>query len=314
MTVTAPYNFVPLSGHVFLPEDRDLGGAPPAQDTPIDGGVSGVIHFSLSCDTPLLVAGPDTTEPYDGGGKKENLKTNARQTGDIGPGGADSKKRDEAGSKNKGLVTEPQRGSGGDGGPGGSEEKVKPSGNAKPCDTPPDGENGKKKSFMTLPDGTPAIPGSSLRGMIRTVLEIASFGKMQLVDDKRTTVRDLSKTAKMDYQSRVSGSVDGAFAPRSFAGYLHLIDGAPHLIPCEFGRIEHGDITRIVGEEKIKHCTRQRDFHAALQNLSWLPKQDQEKTPNATEAKFVERAFISTDVHGSDHCPVGVDLSAEVLA
>ena len=60
MKVTAPYNFVPLSRHVFLPEDKDLGGTPPAQDTPIDGGVSGVIPFSLTCDTPLLVAGPDT--------------------------------------------------------------------------------------------------------------------------------------------------------------------------------------------------------------------------------------------------------------
>ena len=29
--------------------------------------------------------------------------------------------------------------------------------------------------------------------------------------------------------------------------------------------------------------------------------------------RFVERAFILTSVTGSDHCPVGVDLSAEVL-
>ncbi|HIF9176063.1 TPA: TIGR03986 family type III CRISPR-associated RAMP protein [Photobacterium damselae] len=43
------------------------------------------------------------------------------------------------------------------------------------------------------PAGTPIIPGSSLKGMIRNVLEIASFGKFNTVDDRRFSFRDVSR-------------------------------------------------------------------------------------------------------------------------
>ncbi|MEG3755227.1 TIGR03986 family type III CRISPR-associated RAMP protein [Psychromonas arctica] len=40
--------------------------------------------------------------------------------------------------------------------------------------------------------GTPVIPGSSLKGMIRSVLEIASFGKFNAIDDQHFSFRDIS--------------------------------------------------------------------------------------------------------------------------
>ena len=85
------------------------------------------------------------------------------------------------------------------------------------CKTPllVGGANGDR-SFMTTPDGCPAIPGSSPRGMVRNVMEIATFGKMQLVDDQRVAVRDLQKGARMDYGDRMAGWDGSAFAPRSF--------------------------------------------------------------------------------------------------
>nr|WP_279162682.1 TIGR03986 family CRISPR-associated RAMP protein [Plesiomonas shigelloides] len=45
------------------------------------------------------------------------------------------------------------------------------------------------------------IPGSSLKGMIRNVLEIASFGKFSAVDDNRFSYRDFSKNS--DYLNNV---------------------------------------------------------------------------------------------------------------
>jgi len=51
--------------------------------------------------------------------------------------------------------------------------------------------NPGRVEFFKHPDGTFAIPGSSMRGMIRNVLEIATFGKMSAVDDRRLAVRDL---------------------------------------------------------------------------------------------------------------------------
>lgn len=47
-------------------------------------------------------------------------------------------------------------------------------------------------SWAKDPMGRPVIPGSSLKGMIRNVLEIASFGKFNAVDDKQFSYRDIS--------------------------------------------------------------------------------------------------------------------------
>ena len=42
-------------------------------------------------------------------------------------------------------------------------------------------------------NGHPVIPGSSLKGMLRSVLEIATFSKMQFVDtEKRFAYRDFN--------------------------------------------------------------------------------------------------------------------------
>ncbi|MFT5815045.1 MAG: CRISPR-associated protein (TIGR03986 family) [Psychroserpens sp.] len=44
------------------------------------------------------------------------------------------------------------------------------------------------------PKGNPVIPGSSLKGMIRNVLEIASFGKFNAIDDNHFSFRDISNS------------------------------------------------------------------------------------------------------------------------
>ncbi|MBI2374954.1 MAG: TIGR03986 family CRISPR-associated RAMP protein [Deltaproteobacteria bacterium] len=49
-----------------------------------------------------------------------------------------------------------------------------------------------KSDFFRTPDGKFAIPGSSLRGLIRNVVEIATFGRMGRVNDHRYGVRDLA--------------------------------------------------------------------------------------------------------------------------
>lgn len=51
------------------------------------------------------------------------------------------------------------------------------------------------------PLGTPVIPGSSLKGMLRNVLDICSFGKFNQIDDKQLSYRDVS--SKSDYLNKV---------------------------------------------------------------------------------------------------------------
>ncbi|KOR33328.1 hypothetical protein TI05_01760, partial [Achromatium sp. WMS3] len=92
------------------------------------------------------------------------------------------------------------------------------------------------KPFKT-PDGNYAIPGSSIRGMLRSVLEIATFSKMQIVDDKRYGLRDISGRYVSDaYTDRVRSRVR--------TGFLRLNEkqGVPEIIPCSMVRLSHRDL------------------------------------------------------------------------
>lgn len=91
------------------------------------------------------------------------------------------------------------------------------------------------KPFQT-PDGKYAIPGSSIKGMIRAVLEIATFSKMGMVDDKRYGLRDITgKYVAESYASRVRNRVQ--------TGFLRLSKtGEPEIVPCAMARLDHREL------------------------------------------------------------------------
>lgn len=104
---------------------------------------------------------------------------------------------------------------------------------------------GEVRPFQ-LPDGTWAIPGSALQGLCRSVLEIASFGRLGgWVDDKRFAYRDLgtSETAKKHYGRRLSSRSAGELVTQhSQAGWLIKTDEGPRIIPCKMARIHVNDV------------------------------------------------------------------------
>jgi CRISPR-associated protein (TIGR03986 family) len=62
------------------------------------------------------------------------------------------------------------------------------------------------------PGGLPRIPGSSLRGMIRTLVEIMSFGKFMFFDDARLYYRGLAdkcKNLRDEYRNKIRGKSAG---------------------------------------------------------------------------------------------------------
>jgi CRISPR-associated protein (TIGR03986 family) len=173
--VWAPYNFVPLSKHVWLPD----WGAHVAHDIPFGDGYCGEIDIEITAETPIVV----------GGGKSR------RQA--------------------KGEMT--------------------------------------SVGFFLDADGKPALPGSTLRGVIRNTAEIASFSRFRTVDDKTYAVRDLTAGGRFFYNNRLTdtkserrGSVQVAIA-KSRAGFLYVRDGNWYILPCKYGRIEH----RLLREWKI---------------------------------------------------------------
>lgn len=98
--------------------------------------------------------------------------------------------------------------------------------------------------FCKLPDGGESfyIPGSSLRGLIRNVIEIAGFSRFNLVDDRRFSFRDLSGGNQRGgmirkYMDRMNGDYG---VPQ--AGWLFFEDGRWKVTPCKYARIRLSEI------------------------------------------------------------------------
>ncbi len=98
------------------------------------------------------------------------------------------------------------------------------------------------QKFYRLPDGRFAIPGTSIKGMLRNVLEIATFSRMTHVDDKRHGFRDLNNSDPQFYRGWMSGTEpkSAAYRPKARAGWLSRgANGEWLLQPCEFARVDH---------------------------------------------------------------------------
>ena len=70
----------------------------------------------------------------------------------------------------------------------------------------------------------PVIPGSSLRGMIRSLVEIVGYGRVKWVTDRRLFFRTVDNTAVgQHYRSRMMNKVEGGilrFDPRAYRYYI----------------------------------------------------------------------------------------------
>ncbi len=164
--ISAPYNFVPLSETVVIPE----WGKQVSHDHPFQDGYSGEIHYTLTAETPLLV-----------GGEQKRNNANDRPNTEVHP--------------------------------------------------------------FQLPDGRYAIPGSSLKGMLRSVVEIAAFGRMRMVDEQRPGLRDISgRYVSASYKDKVNNIK---------TGFLRMTkDGGQEIIPCQMKRLHHRDIENATGTPK----------------------------------------------------------------
>ncbi|WP_051654174.1 TIGR03986 family CRISPR-associated RAMP protein [Persephonella sp. KM09-Lau-8] len=85
-----------------------------------------------------------------------------------------------------------------------------------------EGKESKDKSEFFNINGVPKIPGSSLRGMIRTLVEIVSFGKFKNFEDKRLYFRAVGDKTSFGkyYRELLDGKVNGEQKYEIFAGLL----------------------------------------------------------------------------------------------
>jgi len=82
-----------------------------------------------------------------------------------------------------------------------------------------------------FPDGTYGVPGSSLHGMLRGIVEAVMGGRMRQVDDRRFALRDFVSTVKFDYAAKMKHAKAGFLRRRP--------DGQREIVPCEYALFDH---------------------------------------------------------------------------
>lgn len=114
-------------------------------------------------------------------------------------------------------------------------------------------------SPFQLPCGRYAIPSSSIQGMIRSILEIATFGKLgPFVQDRRFAVRDISgrsATAEQIYKSRMVANKGrnqaNPIKSKTKPGWLVNSKTGLKIVPCQMARIDAQNIGSVLHNSGI---------------------------------------------------------------
>ena len=112
-------------------------------------------------------------------------------------------------------------------------------------------------SWARSPDGKPIIPSSSLKGMLRSFLEVATFAKFRQVDDHRYAYRDISG-ADTKYSLALRETSEQAAWLR-----FNSATGTWQIRRCEHARLYGEDFNSYL---KTKGVTKKIDNNDAKQN------------------------------------------------
>lgn len=100
---------------------------------------------------------------------------------------------------------------------------------------------GNQVHFFKTPDGHYAIPGSTLRGYMRGLMETLTKARLtQMEADVQLSYRDLSNE---NYKDHLTKKEDDGYRPLSKAGWLDLASG--DVYPVEHYRVEIKDIESV---------------------------------------------------------------------
>ncbi len=108
--------------------------------------------------------------------------------------------------------------------------------------------------FFHLDDmNRPVIPGSSLRGMLRTLVEIAGYGKMQWVTDEKMVFREVGGTSSIgnSYRQKLMEQItDKSSIPRIKAGYIKKKGSDYVIVPAK--KINGATFARVLKDKYKK--------------------------------------------------------------
>lgn len=157
----------------------------------------------------------------------------------------------------------------------------------------------KPAFFHTGDEHKPVIPGSSLRGMLRGLLEIVSYSKIQWVSEKQLFFRTVDNTAVGKYyNSRMVEELDPVqeagyprapgYHARVKGGFFRIRQNGTYFIePCTVARVEIRDLLRLFGLQYNREL-----YQHDGRNLN----QQTERNPNQTPNWLYQHREIWADI------------------
>ena len=165
-------------------------------------------------------------------------------------------------------------------------------------------ENGvqtKPFEFEQDAEGNYIIPGSSLRGMVRSVLEVLSFGRMVgRVSERILNVRDLTKGAKNFYRDK--------FKPKTIkCGWMRKTKQGYRLDDCGTPwRISHDNIDDYFGTDFHSTFTTENDIYNpeedACKTAQWKYDLFKKQSGNQELKGFFTIDYVKQDTSGRIKC------------
>ncbi len=161
----------------------------------------------------------------------------------------------------------------------------------------------KPEFFHISDEGRPVIPGSSLRGMLRSLLEILSYSKIQWVSKKQLFFRTMDGSAiGTYYNQRMVEELKGVHPERSSAsvyrarvegGFFRIHeDGTYSIEQCTVARVEAADLRKLFGLTYNRELY-ELDGHAVSE--------EDAGNPNQTPKWSYQHQEIQADVEQDEH-------------
>jgi len=157
------------------------------------------------------------------------------------------------------------------------------------------------KTFYETPNKTIGIPGSSIRGAIRNVVEIATFSSLHRINNTRFAVRDLqNRDLYGKHMAEIMKGPDGKGVPTPLVNAGWLIPATQDevdrgiggwIIPCGFAKIHYKSLLEIArnrGKESFSPGRRQK---SPEKYKAWLGDLGREHNDRRLEALRVEFVF-----------------------
>jgi CRISPR-associated protein (TIGR03986 family) len=96
-------------------------------------------------------------------------------------------------------------------------------------------KKGEVRRFI-MRNGKPFIPGTGIKGVVRSMLEALSMSNLTPISPRRVFFRDLNNQS---YLQRFVQQDDGVAIYKSRAGYLRKVGGKWCVVPCDWAKVSH---------------------------------------------------------------------------